>query len=78
MTGCDIFVSFLVSVCFLVVVYKFLFCFGLGCFVYVYWMMCMFTLLSVRSSLWVGLGGLGKLGVCVGYLRMRGISAYLI
>ena len=35
----------------------------------------MFTLLSVRSLLWVGLG---ILGVCVGYLRMRGISAYLI
>ena len=28
-----------------------------------YWMLCMFTLLSVRSLLWVGLG---SLGVCVG------------
>ena len=60
-----IFVSFFVSVWFLVVVFKFLFCFGLGCLAYVLWdVVCAFfifytflvpgsTLLTVTQEIWV-------------------------
>ena len=59
------------------VVYKVLFGFGLGCFFLFYWMMCMLTLLSVRSGT-VSLAA----WVCVGFScacrMMLDIFKYLI